>query len=412
MRSNLLVQSRKFLLLASIIALCSTNTTEAQTGIPISLTGFNADVIADAVTNTAIATVTNNSIDPGAPGHVFFAQGYSINATPYPNGLPDNGQMTSTAGHLFQLAAYTGNNDLRLAPTQSGTLTFSAGNQTRYTYLYVIGNAGGGLTQVNYTIHFFDGSTSSGSWNIPDWYCTSCTQYAINGLDRASLADGSNDGSPGFVIYEQAITLSGAQTNKQITSIDFAVPSNQVGIANIFGVTGITTLSLPVILENYTVTQDKGNALIQWKTAQELNSSAYLIQRANSVDPNNFVQVGTVEATSSQLGSSYSFVDNPGVAGTFFYRLVEQDIDGRTQVLGIKSITLNSNSTWAVQDLGNQWKLVCPQPFKYRLIDMQGRVLGGATGSGNVLITKPEAAGIYELQVQTNGYFSAQKLIK
>jgi hypothetical protein len=151
---------------------------------------------------------------------------------------------------------------------------------------------------------------------------------------------------------------------------------------------------------------------LQWKTSQELNNSKYIIRRASGITPSIYSNIGEVEATSSATGSSYSFIDNPGVSGTYFYQLLQEDIDGNIQNLGTRSITFDSNVTWVVQNIGSQWRLICAQPFMYRLLDLQGRVITAATGSGSATIIKPDAYGIYELQVQTNGVFSTQKLLK
>src|ERR1019366_30638 len=152
--------------------------------------------------------------------------------------------------------------------------------------------------------------------------------------------------------------------------------------------------------------------LLQWKTSAELNSRKFIIRRASAISPSIFVKVGEVDATSSVGGSVYNFADDPGASGTFFYQLLATDIDGRTQNFGTRSITFNSNTAWAVQDLGSQWKLFCPQPFFFRILDMEGRIIVAATGQGSALIPKPAATGIYELQVETGGIISNKKLIR
>ena len=409
MQSNLPLRALKKMLPSLAIFLFAGLSSRAQVDAEVlaSLSGYNQDVIADPVLNTDPNTLVTSSID-NPPGYAFFAQGYSNNSTAYTNGLPDNGLLTTPTGRHYLLASYAGKNDLRLPQNTSGTLVFAAADQKKYDSLFILGTAGSGNAQVNYTIYFSDLTSQSGSFTLADWFCSSCTQYAVNGLDRVNLSLQGPDLNPNFDIYENKIILAGGKT---VDSIAFNVPNNN-GFANIFGITGYIPSALPVNLVSYNVTLDNGKALLQWKTAQELNSSQYIIERANNLNPNHFVQIGAVAATAAPNGSSYSFTDNPGVSGTYFYQLLEKDIDGRIQVLGTRSITISSNTTWAVQDLGNQWRLISAQPFKYRLIDMQGRVLGGATGSGTVLITKPEAPGIYELQVQAGGFFSAKKLIK
>ena len=410
MKNNFTWLAWRFHIIILLIFLFTCLVGQAQTEVKITLSGFTQDVIADPVLNTNPNSVTTASVD-NPPGFAFFAQGYSSGSVAFANGLPVSGQFTSTAGHNFQLPNYTSNNDLRLKSSHSGTLIFNASDQIAFDSLFILGTAGSGNTIVNYTVQFSDLSSFTGSFVLPDWFCNSCSEYAINGLDRVNLNDLSDDLNPNFDIYENKITLSGGNQSKAIDSISFSVPGNQ-GVANIFGITGYHTTPLPVILENFTVTQDNGKALLQWKTSQELNNSKYIIRRASGITPSIYSNIGEVEATSSATGSSYSFIDNPGVSGTYFYQLLQEDIDGNIQNLGTRSITFDSNVTWVVQNIGSQWRLICAQPFMYRLLDLQGRVITAATGSGSATIIKPDAYGIYELQVQTNGVFSTQKLLK
>ena len=395
----------------------------AQIERQISLTGFTRDVIADNVSGIPVSAVTTGggAYTGGVDfhGNYYFANGYTDNGTgiPYPNGLPDDGQIVSSDGHNFQLANYAANNDLllQITPNPSGTLFFSGSDQS-YTYnsLYILASAANvpGSTQtVNYQINFVDYTSASGTINVNDWNCSSCTPYGIIRLDRVHYSDNLPDGGDDYGMLEYPITLSSGNQLKQITSIIFSIPGGG-GSVNIFAITGVVQSALPVTLENFTVTANNGKALLQWKTSQELNNSKYIIRRASGITPSIYSNIGEVEATSSATGSSYSFIDNPGVSGTYFYQLLQEDIDGNIQNLGTRSITFDSNVTWAVQNIGSQWRLICAQPFMYRLLDLQGRVITAATGSGSATIIKPDAYGIYELQVQTNGVFSTQKLLK
>jgi hypothetical protein len=193
---------------------------KAQIERKISLTGFSADVIADNVSGTPVSAVTTGggSFTGGIDyhGNFFFANGYTDNGTgiPYPNGLPDNGQIASSDGHNFQLANYSANNDLQLQITgnPSGTLFFSTADQA-YTYdsLYILATAGNvpGSTQtVNYQVNFIDFTSVSGSINVNDWICSSCTPYGIIGLDRVHYTDNLPDGGTNYGILEYAISLS------------------------------------------------------------------------------------------------------------------------------------------------------------------------------------------------------------
>jgi len=169
---------------------------------------------------------------------------------------------------------------------------------------------------------------------------------------------------------------------------------------------------LPVTLLWYNARPENGKALLQWKTAQELNNKQFIIERAISTSSTNYTQVGTVAATSASNGATYNFINDPGLKGIFLYRLTQEDIDGNKKQLGIRSVNLSGKNSWVIQDLGTYWQLNCTEAFTYRLIDMQGRVLKLYSGKGTVAIDKPIAGGIYLLQLDTGGELFTQKLLK
>src|SRR5450432_2912016 len=114
---HLIYLKRSVLITASVFFTISTLSAQQR---EITLSGFNADVIADSGLNQTDPTlITSLPLDP-FPGDVLFQQGYSNNATPYANGLPGNRQISSPSGHHFQLASYNSNNDLRLGQGDFG----------------------------------------------------------------------------------------------------------------------------------------------------------------------------------------------------------------------------------------------------------------------------------------------------
>jgi len=74
--------------------------------------------------------------------------------------------------------------------------------------------------------------------------------------------------------------------------------------------------------------QGKTVALLNWKTAQESNSSHFDVER--STDAVNFSYIGKVNAKGyTNTESSYSFTDNAPAKGLNYYRLKQVDKDGR-----------------------------------------------------------------------------------
>lgn len=169
---------------------------------------------------------------------------------------------------------------------------------------------------------------------------------------------------------------------------------------------------LPVTLEWYNARPENGKAVLQWKTAMELNNKQFIIERALSTSSTSYTRVGTVNATNLSNGSTYNFTNDPGLKGIFLYKLTQEDIDGNKKMLGIRSVNLKGKNSWTIQDLGNYWQLSCTQPFTYRLVDMQGRTIKHFIGAGSISIDKPNSTGIYLLQLETGGELFTQKLLK
>lgn len=169
---------------------------------------------------------------------------------------------------------------------------------------------------------------------------------------------------------------------------------------------------LPVTLSWYNARPENGKAVLQWKTSMELNNKQFIIERALSSSSTSYTKVGTVAAINASNGSTYNFTNDPGLKGIFLYKLTQEDIDGNKKMLGIRSVNLNGKNSWAVQDVGSYWQLSCTQPFSYRIVDMQGRTLKYASGTGTASIDKPNSAGVYLLQLETGGELFTQKLLK
>ncbi|MDR3610900.1 MAG: endonuclease [Ignavibacteriaceae bacterium] len=93
-------------------------------------------------------------------------------------------------------------------------------------------------------------------------------------------------------------------------------------------VTGIT----PVELVSFNALVDKDIVNLNWKTASELNSSGFDIERGSEKDADGqiiFNKLGFVKGAGTTLiPNSYSFSDKLSKSGKYYYRLKQIDIDG------------------------------------------------------------------------------------
>lgn len=170
---------------------------------------------------------------------------------------------------------------------------------------------------------------------------------------------------------------------------------------------------LPLNLISFAGTKTNNNALLQWRTASEVNVSRFELQR--SENGQNFVSIGTVSAG----GNNYSYTD-AGVFNTkqtVYYRLKSVDIDGR----------FTQSSIIRLQKTGTGLITVFPNPAtdKIAISDLkQSGIVRLYDGTGQLLQQKVITAqtvtmdlsgyakGMYLLQYAVEGEISNLKIIR
>jgi hypothetical protein len=100
---------------------------------------------------------------------------------------------------------------------------------------------------------------------------------------------------------------------------------------------------LPVAFTSFTANENNGSVFLNWQTAAELNSDHFVVER--SEDGVNFSPLATIKAAGkSNSALSYSYTDKSAYsAGTYYYRIVEYDIDGAHSITPARSVSIASN---------------------------------------------------------------------
>ncbi len=152
--------------------------------------------------------------------------------------------------------------------------------------------------------------------------------------------------------------------------------------------TTLAMYALPVTLLDFKAEDKRTGIVISWLTANEVSSKDFEIQRSlNGID---FALISTITAkgNNSPAANSYSFTDEniASLKGTIFYRLKQNDVDGRS--IFSRVITLHRNNENALISITAQ------NPFKN---DLKMQVTSATPGrislfiinvSGNVLLKK------------------------
>jgi hypothetical protein len=173
--------------------------------------------------------------------------------------------------------------------------------------------------------------------------------------------------------------------------------------------------ALPVKLIDFTATENNGKNILNWKTANEINSSHFNIERSSNGRDYEFI--GKVNASgSSATEANYSFTDASPLAGINYYRLAIFDIDNTKEYSKIASVSgkkYQSLSIAAAQLSGSRNNITLTvastknQKASLVLFDANGRMLlneniilqKGLTTLDKNITTIPQ--GIYYLKLFT-----------
>lgn len=228
---------RKLFSLGVILAFTQIN---AQSYQSLTVTGFNADVIANGVGPSLNSTTM--SLDKDTDNFAYMSRDFKVNssAAALTYGLPENGLITSavttTSGLTYQLATYSGNNSLRL-PNANDTGTLTLATPKAVNNLYVLAVSGSGPSTGDITVNFQDGTTQAFvGTSFQDWY--GGTSAAIQGIGRINRASNALDAAGGTNprIYQIPLAISVANQSKVITSVTVKKTSTEVTVINVFAV--------------------------------------------------------------------------------------------------------------------------------------------------------------------------------
>ncbi|GHB58159.1 hypothetical protein GCM10007390_09540 [Persicitalea jodogahamensis] len=229
----------------------------AQTYVPVIVSGFNHDLIAEGSggTNRAENTTTISFDLAGGFGgnNVMYSTDFRGNfnpTSPPPYGLPTNRIINSAnlPGASYTLADYSANNTLFLAANgSSGTLTLQTPGV--FSTIAILGSSAELSSGFTARLNFSDGSNYSTSFTVPDWFNGS--NFAVKGIGRVSrttlgtsVADNLSGDAQNPRLYDNKITLSPPFNNRILTSVTFTKTST-TGRTAILALTGITAVDAP-----------------------------------------------------------------------------------------------------------------------------------------------------------------------
>lgn len=212
----------------------------AQNYLPIAVTGYNYDVIAEA---TPAVSTTNIAMD--GSDYVLYSQAYGTSFGTG-TGLPNSGLITSGSS-TYQLAPYTSDNAVFLASGQTDSLELNT--PASYSSLSFLGFSTEGAGTVLFVIKFTDGSAMVvPSTNLPDWF--NGAGAVISGFDRAGRTGDTPDYSTFQpYMYRINVNLSCADQEKVVQRVLIINTTSSPTVKTaIFAVSGAAAVSNSSIL--------------------------------------------------------------------------------------------------------------------------------------------------------------------
>ena len=177
--------------------------------------------------------------------------------------------------------------------------------------------------------------------------------------------------------------------------------------------------TLPVSLTSYNLNLLKtGKVALDWKVSSETNNNFFRIERKS--EDGDFKEIAKVNSKGSGA-NSYQFVDGTASIGNNYYRLSQIDLDGTTEILDTKIISVGLIKEAPITVYPNPivgegftFKFISKNPsFSAALSDAAGRSIfaqnfaTSADGDYKVNLKQSLAPGMYILSVDNR----AQKLL-
>lgn len=226
-------------------------------------------------------------------------------------------------------------------------------------------------------------------WNVAR------TEAEIQNNMNRELDPATQTGLVSYYTFNQGIA---AGTNTGLARVMDQTGNNN-GTLNNFALSGgssnflsqsVSIVVLPVSWLSFTAQKQDNVVHLNWSTASEQNSRDFIIQ--HSTNGSTYNNIGNINAAgNSTVIQQYSFVHTGPVTGTNYYRILQQDIDGRSAYSKVVSVIYTAQ---------NRSIIVYPNPVTGGRLTLQLTEAATITlynSSGVVVMTRKLLAGTQQL---------------
>jgi ELWxxDGT repeat protein len=211
-----------------------------------------------------------------------------------------------------------------------------------------------------------------------------------------------SDGSPEGTQIASGIADPGAGDMQELVETDNNIFASirQTNIGRELWVTSYSSI-LPLDLIEFKGRLENSDAVLTWKTSNEINTEEFVVER--SINGNNYISVGNVISANTAGIHNYSFtdrnVDDLGI-DVVYYRLKQRDADSRYTYSKVVTLSVTSKIDFGLypNPATNEIKLAIvasrKEKMDYQVFDNAGRMV--------MLETKQVLSGMNRLSVDIN----------
>ncbi len=219
-------------------------------------------------------------------------------------------------------------------------------------------------------------------------------------------------------------TLSATAISKTPEVSNLIVTTSSAPVESLTSGSGVNLCSLlPLQLLTFNATLQNNHVNIEWKTANEINTDYFTVERGSHVNAFNALKTVPAKSNGSAV-QTYTTTDVQPLPGTSYYRLKQADKDGAITYSGVVSVMVTTKAVVVISPnpvhevIRVQMQSGAASQVVWQVSDMTGKILSSQTSklvAGNNFITIPAASlskGMYLLKVVENGAVNTIKLVK
>lgn len=240
----------------------------------------------------------------------------------------------------------------------------------------------------------------------------------VNGY-KTWQSDGTSTGT------QMAIGIAGTANTQELVETDtdiFASINESSTGSELWGLSFSTVL--PLTWLDFSAKLVKTDALLNWKTTNEINTADFIIER--SVDDMSYIPVGKVASASLPGVNSYKFIDANITSlekDIIYYRLKQTDIDSRVIYSSVVTVSTKDKDAArfypnpATNEI-NLMGAIFNGPVKYHVIDASGKIvaqkyLPNVSGNTSLSIDISRlSSGIYYVDFRSSHFNRRMQFVK